>query len=363
MALLTYTAEYGAGPTSLGNIQSFTLQRGRQWIVDPFNAARCSIVVRDIDAWTTPPKMGDYVKITNTGAFVVFGGRITDVKINYGLIPAMDEAEISCEGSLAFLGRRNLRSFVLAQGLTGDQFGLMCDQINIPSSIAESGSIAIAQTVTENALTFGNTLALTEVGRIGEQVLDSVEWFGRNQFNSGIGYSQHVFNATGTNAMKYDGIEFRSTAENYYTRVTVEPLGLTAQTNNSGSAPWYSLSVNTYDYTTTQADSLSQYYLNQLSTTTSAPTSITASWANQPDTGTSQDRFQEALSYGHQIAMECEVTFRGTVYNAVIEGSTVTATPEQTRITFHLSPQDLNNYLKWTSPAPYNTWDNNKWNF
>jgi hypothetical protein len=362
MALLDFTAAFGAGSTNLGNVQSFTIQRGRQWIVDPFNAARCSIIVRDIDAWTTAPKMGDDIELTNVGAFTVFSGTITDVKINYGLIPSMDEAEISCEGNLALLGRRNLRSFVLAQGLTGDQFGLMCDQVNVASAINNSGSIAVAQTVTENALTFANTLALTEVGRISE-TNGALEWFGRNDFNNGIGYSEHVFNTTGTNAMKYDGIEFRSTAENYYTRVTVEPLGLAAQTNNSGSAPWYSLSVNTYDYSTTQADSLSQYYLNQLSSTTSAPTAITASWANQPDTGTSQDRFQEALSWPNQIAMECQITFRGTVYNAVIEGSTITSTPENTRITFFLSPQDLNNYLKWTSPAPYNTWDNNKWNF
>ena len=363
MALLSYTAAFGTGLTNLGNIQSFTIQRGRQWIVDPLNAAKCSITVRDIAAWTTAPKMGDYVKITNTGAFQVFGGRITDVRITYGLIPAMDEAEISCEGSLAFLGRRNIRSFVLAQGLTGDQFGLMCDEINIPSAIGTSGSIAVAQTVTENALTFSNTLAITEVGRIGEQVLDAVEWFGRNEFNSGVGYSEHVFNTTGTDAMKYDGIEFRSTAENYYTRVTVQPLGLAAQTENSGSAPWYSLSVDTYDYSTTQADSLSQYYLGQLSSTASGPISITASWSNQPDTGTSQDRFQEALSFGNQIAMKCEITFRGTTYYAVIEGSTISATLDETRITFHLSPQDLNNYLKWTTPAPFNTWDNNKWNF
>jgi hypothetical protein len=275
----------------------------------------------------------------------------------------MDEAEISCEGPLALLGRRNLRSFVLAEGLTGDQFSSTCSQVNIGSSTGTTHSTAVGQTVTENALTFCNTLALTEVGRLGEEIGDVVAFYGRNEFNTGINYSEHVFNTTGTNAMKYDGIEFRSTAENYYTRVTVEPLGLAAQTNNSGSAPWYSLSVNTYDYSTTQADSLSQYYLNQLSSKTSAPTAITASWANQPDTGTSQDRFQEALAWGNQIAMKCQITFRGTVYNTVIEGSTITSTPENTRITFFLSPQDLNNYLKWTSPAPYNTWDNNKWNF
>lgn len=363
MSVLSYTATFGTGSTNLGNIQSFTLQRGRQWIVDPFNAAKCSITVRDIAAWTTAPKMSDYVEIRNTGGFEVFGGRITDVRITYGLIPAMDEAEIECEGSLALLGRRNIRSFVLAQGLTGDQFGLVCDQVNIPNTITQSGSIAVAQTVTENALTFANTLAITEVGRISERFNDGVTWYGRNLFNPGVGYTEHVFNTTGADGMKYDGIEFRSTAENYYTRVTTEPLGLAAQTENSGSAPWYSLSVNTYDYSTTQADSLSQYYLGQFSSTTSGPISITASWSNQPDTGTSQLRFRQCLDYRAQIAMKCEITFRGTTYYAVIEGSTISANLDETRITFHLSPQDLNSYLKWDTPAPFNTWDNNKWNF
>jgi len=41
----------------------------------------------------------------------------------------------------------------------------------------------------------------------------------------------------------------------------------------------------------------------------------------------------------------------------------VSATPENTRITYYFSPQDTNSYLKWGSGRFYNKWDSNKWGF
>jgi hypothetical protein len=49
--------------------------------------------------------------------------------------------------------------------------------------------------------------------------------------------------------------------------------------------------------------------------------------------------------FGSMIGARVSVTFRGTVYQSIIEGITVTATPESSRYTFYLSGADLNNYL------------------
>jgi len=48
---------------------------------------------------------------------------------------------------------------------------------------------------------------------------------------------------------------------------------------------------------------------------------------------------------GEIIGSRVSVTFRGTVYQSIVEGITVTATPESSRYTFYLSGADLNNYL------------------
>jgi hypothetical protein len=45
------------------------------------------------------------------------------------------------------------------------------------------------------------------------------------------------------------------------------------------------------------------------------------------------------------IGARVSVTFRGTVYQSIIEGITVTADPNSSRYTYYLSGADLNNYL------------------
>jgi len=365
MALLDYVVRFGAGNTLLNDVQGINISAGKQWLVDPYQAGTCQIVCRNIAAWTTAPKIKNEIRVTVEGA-VVFKGRIADVNINYGIVAALDEAVITCEGPLALLGRRNLRSLALTQGLTGDQAQTIFSTVNISGGATNTYSIASTQTYTGNALQALNGLVQTELGRVVETVDNDdntiLEFYGRNTYsNEGVFYTTLKFDITGSNALFYDEIEFSSTAENYYTRVTAEPLGLTAQTTNSGSAPYYSLDVDTYDYSTTQASSLTQYLISQFANTDSEIVAISANYALQT-TASSQTMFRESFICG-RVAGLAEIVFRGTTYYAVIEGYTVSGTPDNTRVTWYLSPQDLNNYLKWTSPSPYNRWDYNKWGF
>jgi hypothetical protein len=365
MALLDYVVRFGASNTLLNDVQGINLSAGRQWLVDPYQAGTCQIVCRNIAAWTTAPKMKNEIGVTVEGS-VVFKGYITDVKINYGIVTALDEAVITCEGPLALLGRRNLRSLALAQGLTGDQAQTIFSTVNVVGTASETYSIASAQTYTGNALQALNGLAQTELGRVSEVIDDLADpaliFYGRNTYSDeGVYYTTLKFDTTGSSSLFYDEIEFSSTAENYYTRVTAEPLGLTAQTTNSGSAPFYSLDIDTYDYSTSQASSLTQYLISQFANNDSEITAISATYALQT-TASSQTMFRESFICG-RVAGQAEIVFRGTTYYAVIEGYTVTATPDATRVTWYLSPQDLNNYLKWSNPSPYNKWDYNKWGF
>jgi hypothetical protein len=62
---------------------------------------------------------------------------------------------------------------------------------------------------------------------------------------------------------------------------------------------------------------------------------------------------------GEMIGARVSVTFRGTVYQSVVEGITVTATPESSRYTYYLSGADLNNYLVLNDTV-FGTLDYNK---
>jgi hypothetical protein len=65
---------------------------------------------------------------------------------------------------------------------------------------------------------------------------------------------------------------------------------------------------------------------------------------------------QSPASY---MGMRITVVFRGTTFSAIIEGVTVSATPNSSRYTFSLSSAEQNNYLILGSTV-FGTLDNNK---
>jgi len=287
--------------------------------------------------------MGDPFLVRADGNNMWYGN-IVDVDVSYGIVSSMDEATITCEGVLGLLGRRNIRSLSLTQDLTEVQALDIISTAGLVGSNTATYSTAGAQTFTGNALDALNTLAITEVGRIREPVAngDPVMFYGRNSGAQQIEAIQFTDNNSTMSGMEFEAIDFKSTAENYYTRVTVSPLGLTAQTVNSGSAPYYSLSVSSWDATTAQAANLAQYLLSNFNTTTATPTSITASYAGQ-NSAVWADSFIEAIT--QPIQKQALIALRGTIYYTIIEGWNMSASPDNTTVTLYLSAQDLNAYL------------------
>jgi hypothetical protein len=142
--------------------------------------------------------------------------------------------------------------------------------------------------------------------------------------------------------IRYDDIQFNSAAQNYYTEITINPLGLAAQTSGSG---FYNLTQESYDYTTAQALSHAQYLKSQYNTTASNPVSITASYANQ-DTATRLTEFQGLLNAARcNAGLACTVIFRNKTYECIVEGVQIDSDPSETTITVTLSAFDNNNYL------------------
>jgi hypothetical protein len=58
-------------------------------------------------------------------------------------------------------------------------------------------------------------------------------------------------------------------------------------------------------------------------------------------------------------AAKTRISFRGTTYSAQIEGATLTANPEQTRITYYLSSADSNPFFILDN-ADFGVLDQNK---
>jgi len=374
---LEYTVNYWTGTTqrTLNDVLSFSCTKGRRLIIDEYAPGTATITCRNIAAWPAPVRQGQFLSISNSKG-VVFGGVISDVQINYGLKSSLDEAVISVEGPLRYYGRTELVSVAVAQN-AADTYLLELDLDSgierIDTVQAGAESIISAQTFTGNALDVLNQILLTDVGRIwelfdaGASLKALLAFYGRNQTLPGyrVGIVDYLFifwdqNIPNQGVLSFDSIEFSSSSENYYTRVNVAPEGLAMQRSSTGSAPYQELTIDSYDYTTTQAKSLSQYYLAAFGSTDPNLMSISATYNSQPGSQ-DQEVFEELQII--QGPTDLEVRFRGSTYYSIIEGMQIDATPSDTRITLNLSDQDLNSYLRWGTPAPYNKWDSNKWGF
>lgn len=326
-------------------------------------------------SWTTTPKLGDpiiaYIDkpgvVVGVDEFDCFIGRIRDVSISYGKVTNEDRVTISCEGIQADWGRAQLTNYALAQNLTDTQVLNVGATVGLSTVQNFGRSTGSAQTYTGNAFELINTITRTEEARMWadnytHQGAFYLWWFGRNAplattyvFNDGTGTPYDL-------QMKYEQIELRSSADNYYNSVTITPEGLAAQTSTLGVTPLYGWQKDTIDYTTSQALSHAQWVLNNFQDTDSALAAITFTDVQQ--TARPGGLFNTAVIELCKAPVNTngEINFRSATYRTIFEGINISATPQQTRVTLYMSAQDNNAYLILNN-AIYGKLDSNRLGF
>jgi hypothetical protein len=264
---------------------------------------------------------------------------------------------------LGSIGRNQLNSLALTQKSCISQAAEIASDSNVnyagrfSSTLA---SIASAQTYTGNALDLMSELLLTEVGRIAEARDDDTDglglaFIGRYYFstNTKIRVSDIEADWTATpRYYKYNEIEFKSSSENYFTKCTIQPQGLTNQTSGTGK---FALVQQSLDYTTGQALNHAEYLLSQYSSQTSSPLSVTVSYGAQNSSAKSLfaasllknfiDSLAVPTGVSTVIGTEIEIKFRSETYDGLVEGYSVSATPTDTTVTFYFTPADQFNYF------------------
>jgi hypothetical protein len=363
---------------TLPSVQAINIFKGRRLQIDDYSVDSMTVESEFPSAWTTAPKLGDRVVayIYKTGyavgvdEFAAFWGNIRDVQIDYGYVANEDRVTISCEGIQADWGRAQLNSFALTEKLTEDQVFDVGYAVGLPIAPFNGRSIASAQTYTGNAFGLINTITRTEEARMSAQSYTyhstpEIYWFGRNHpprttyyWNDGTGTPYSL-------QMKYEQIQFRSSADNYYTSVTITPEAVASQTSTTGVTPIYGWNKDTVDYSTSQALSHAQWVLNNFQSKDQTIASITFTDVQQvPRDYPPPNNFNGAVISVIQepIGTLGNVSFRGDNFNTILEGMSISATPEQTRCTVYMSGQDTNAYLILNN-ATFGTLDNNKLGF
>jgi hypothetical protein len=333
----------------LDDLQTVNITTGRKNVQDPYKAGTANIEGRN-PADLPVIEVGDFLRIEayppdESVQYFMFQGRIADVQIQYGFVPALDRYTIFAEDALANAGRLNVNGSWVA-GITtaeaaDDILAGTGVPITFPTPLKAGASKVSAQTLTNaNLLTVLNELIATEQGSITGGASDSIIWQGRQEFtvsNPSALFTDDPQEVSVTPQIAYDVLNFASLADNVAAKVIVTPEGLAPQTFGSGTK---SFEMKSYDQTTSQAGDLAAYVQSTLTQATDVPYSISSRTSLQ------SDLFLIALaSTGAQERNFVEVELRGTIYNCIINGATVSSDPQDTRVQLYLFAADLSAFF------------------
>lgn len=354
------STEYAYTWYTISNIQELDFTKGRRRQIDDYPIDTGELRIGPIPSWSPAPKVGnrilfyfDYVGLlSNQTEFQTMWGRITDVKIDYGMVANEDRATITVDGIQADWGRAQLNGTVIAQNLTDEQALIISSAAGMTIGQSNGRSTGAALTWTGNAFDALSLVTRTEEARFyaalsnGSATYDNpvLYWYGRDKIST----SYQIYYGDGTTAappigtaLKFDRIVFRSAAEEYYNTVTIssQPGTVANQTASTGATPQLALVSETNDYNATQALAHAQYLLNNYGNQTASIREISCTDREQ-----ATDNLNMVLAMG-SINTNLTIGFRSTVYYGIVEGVRVTAMPGETRVTLMISPADNNAYL------------------
>ena len=365
LGLQSYSVSYSTDSTNytaLTNVQSIFLSIGVQAQLDQLRANTGTIEIRYPTGYASPIAQlvqGTYIKIMNNtnpaGAYPLWVGRISDITVQYGIpyvsnVGNADYLTISVEGSFASLGRMAGNDYAMSAGTLATQLTTAGTQTGL--SIGWLGSSTQAGAAATINGTWADWLAKTALSANARMwntkdnslfditIVSPFELYTTQNYFSDVKPQPEV-------TASYDQITFEGYADNYWTQVSVEPDGLATQTVTLSGAtvPLRTYVVNTNNATTGQALDFANYLLANYSTPKLSISSVSCI-AEAQTLDMLLDNFAGVTQTFARIpGVRTRVEFRGTIYQCLIEGVTMSATPAGARFTFYLSGADLNQYL------------------
>jgi len=333
------------------NIQSIQLDKGRTKISDEFRPGVGTITGRRNDLLPGGIVIGTELRVYvsaqgQTGVFLYY--RVADLNLNYGTIPSLDTWQMNVEDAFAYLGRSTIDISWADNTNTATAFTDVCNLCNIGSTYVSAGkSTMSAQTIVNgNAQDIMQTIINTEQGAIYATGINLLEFYNRNWYASAPNV---IFTDTGAgiDPVRYDQVIFRSMADNYADYIIVTPRGSSDVVTGDGI---YSYNLDSYSLNSGQAINLAQYVGGVFSVQNSTPSSISMQLNEQTNVA-----WMSALT----APANAQITLRGSVYNSIIIGTSITGDPSSLRFTFNLASADFYSFLALNSTI-YGTLDNNK---
>jgi hypothetical protein len=322
---------------SVSNVQGFTFTKGRTKISDPLRAGTGVISGRRPDLLPTITVGQDVILVirpAGTGELgYAFAWRVADFRIIYGVTSAYDEWELDIEDTFALLGRGDVSTSWADGDPVSTAIFNVTNEYGIGLTVAiATKSLVSAQTVTNrNGLDVLSQLAITEQARFTTQSPagpNFITLYGRGWQTQLTTYDASDDN-TGTNPLVYTALDFAGLADNYASKVIVNPEGLAQQTSGSGN---YSISVPSYSRNTNDASNLASFLVGVYSQQSGQPSRISLKISAQNTT----TKKNNAMAICDPIS-QVRVKFRGLTYLAIVEGYTITGQVDDVLVSCSLS--------------------------
>jgi hypothetical protein len=333
----------------LDDLQTVNITSGRVGVQDPYRAGTANIGGRNPSDLPVI-EIGDFLIVEayppdESLQYIMFQGRIANVEVQFGFLPTLDRYTIFAEDALANAGRLNTTGSWAAGITTAEAAEDILTGTGVPivfitPALAGASKVSAQSLTNVNLLTVLNDLIATEQGNLTSASNDQIQWQGRREFtvsNPSALFTDDPAEVSITPQISYDVLNFASLADNVANKVTVTPEGLAPQTFGTGTK---SFELKSYDQTTAQAGDLAAYVQSTLTQATDVPYSISSRTSMQTDL------FLLALaSTGPRERLFVQVELRGTVYNCIINGATVSSDPSDTRVQLNLFAADLSAFF------------------
>ena len=340
----------------IDNITQVDVQVGRQRDTQPFAASSASITARYPTGFASPLdgfNTNSPIRITRDGnPDALWLGRSTDVRVAWGPVwdgttGNADTIEITAEGALGSWGRQYLPETVISTPpeLIEDVITFLNDYVFPTGEFVNThGELAYINVKADGKFTgylaefvqkAGSTIAA--IVRDGGGTMQVVSKY--DQPLSSIEFADTGATAT---VMVFDTLESDSLRENLIEAVNVTRADGADVLVGDGET----LTLNTYSPSTAQATALAEHYLFKYVEPKTELSSISALAEAQH----TMELDGLGAPFWQLPGTRVDVTFRGQTSTHVIEGASMTATPESSRFTYYFTAADPNSYLILDDP-------------
>ena len=354
------TVQYNSGSSAtwytLTGIQSVSITRGRQRFQDAISQTSMVIELIPATSYTVPLAIGQPIDCRSSdpsspGAF--FQGRITDIQRSYDFpynsgtsyAPA-DRIRITCTGGLGTMAISQLNTF----GWTGPciaEVGIQTmtsvTTINLLyTQLALSPALVSTQTFPDDVSVMDVTTKLVQSAQLTIDDYDEGQAIGATQlgvvtYPTGYGSTALTFSDAG-GGVKYSGLEFLSSVQNTFNKITVQAEGLAEQYYQAGVAPFNPLQYATYSATTTDAYNLATYLGTMLSGQVQVAPYVVSTNTAVDSSALTGALMVSASNTNPPLGKTVNIAFRGTNYQATAIGLSLSFTPDRGYVQWFLSP-------------------------